>query len=83
MKDKDKAINYAESERLAGKIGPCYLAGVKFPWTPEGGHAPIHYDEYQVDMLQSRIDKIKNDNAVMCQLEYTANKGGPGGQARR
>jgi hypothetical protein len=83
LKNKERAINHAEFERLAGLIGPCYLAGVKFPWTPDHGHAPIHYDDYQVDMLKSRIDKIKNCNAAMCQLEYTANKGGPGGQARR
>jgi hypothetical protein len=82
LKDKERAINHAEFERLAGLIGPCYLAGVNFPWTPDHGHAPIHYDDYQVDMLKSRIDKIKNSNAEMCQLEYTANKGGPGVQAR-
>ncbi len=82
MKNKERAINNADFERLAGLIGPCYLAGVKFPWTPDRGHAPTHYDEYQIEMLKSRIHKIKNSNAVMCQLEYTANKGGPGGQAR-
>ena len=78
----DKAITAAESDRLSGLIGPDYLAGVKFPWTPDRGHAPIHYDEYQIDILKSRIEQIKNSNTVMCQLEYTANKGGPGGQAR-
>jgi hypothetical protein len=82
LKDKEKAINDAEFERLEGLIGPCYLAGVKFPWTPDRGHAPIHYDDYQIDMLKSRIEKIKSSNAAMCQLEYTATKGGPGGQAR-
>ena len=34
-------------------------------------------------ILQSAIDKILDNNAVMCQLEYTANKKhGPSGQAR-
>jgi hypothetical protein len=82
QKDEDKAIVAAEVDRLAGLIGPMYLAGVKFPWTPDRGQAPIHYDTYQVDRLQSQIERIKNSNAAMCQLEYTANKGGPGGQAR-
>ena len=47
------------------------------------GQAPIHYDANQVEIRQSVIDTIKDNNAAMCQLEYTANKGGPGGQARR
>ena len=83
MRDKERAINHAELERIAGRMGPDYLAGVKFPWTPDRGQAPIHYDDYQVYVLNSKIEKIKNENANMCQLEYTANKGGPGGQARR
>jgi hypothetical protein len=29
---RDKAIKAAEAERLAGGLGPVYLAGVKFPW---------------------------------------------------
>ncbi len=83
IRDKERAINHAELERIAGRMGPDYLAGVKFPWTPDRGQAPIHYDDYQVYVLNSKIEKIKNENANMCQLEYTANKGGPGGQARR
>jgi hypothetical protein len=83
LREKERAINNAELERLAGLIGPDYLAGVTYPWTSDRGQAPIHYDVYQVDILQSAIDKIKDNNAVMCQLEYTANKSGPGGQARR
>ncbi len=82
LKDKEKAIIAAEVDRLAGLIAPTYLAGVKFPWTPVRGQAPIHYDAHQVDRLKSKIESIENSNAVMCQLEYTANKGGPGGQAR-
>ncbi len=82
LRDKERAINHAEFERLAGQIGPDYLAGVPYPWYSDRGQAPIHYDVYQVDILQSAIDKIKDNNAVMCQLEYTANRSGPGGQAR-
>ncbi len=82
MRAKDKAIAAAESDRLKGLLGPCYLAGVTHPWYPDQGQAPIHYDEYQVSLLQARIDRIKNHNTVTCQLEYTANKSGPGGQAR-
>jgi hypothetical protein len=82
LKEKNKAILSAEADRLAGLDGPAYLAGVKTPWTPDRGHAPIHYDVFQVDRLQSQIERIKSSNAAMCQLEYTANKGGPGGQAR-
>ncbi len=82
MKDKEKAILAAETDRLAGLSGPPYLAGVKYPWTHDRGQAPTHYDAYQVDMIQSQIERIKSNNATMCQLEYTANKGGPGGQAR-
>ncbi len=82
MKDKEKAIIAAEADRLAGFMGPNYLSGVKSPWTPDRGHAPIHYDAHQVDRLKSQIERIKSSNAAMCQLEYTANKGGPGGQVR-
>ena len=82
VKAKVKAITAAESDRLKGLLGPCYLAGVTHPWYSDQGQAPIHYDEYQVGLLQTRIDSIKNHNTVTCQLEYTANKGGPGGQAR-
>jgi hypothetical protein len=82
LKEKDRAIIAAEADRLAGLDGPAYLEGVKFPWTPDRDHAPIHYDVFQVDRLQSQIERIKSSNAAMCQLEYTANKGGPGGQAR-
>ncbi len=63
----ERAITAAELERLSGLIGPCYLAGVKFPWTPDRDHAPMHYDEYQIDMLKSRIEQIKSSNAVMCE----------------
>ena len=73
----------AESDRLKGLLGPCYLAGVRPPWYSDQGQAPIHYDEHQVGLIQERIARIKNHNTVTCQLEYTANKGGPGGQARR
>ncbi len=83
LRDKERAINHAEFERLAGLIGPDYLAGVTHPWYSDRGQAPIHYDVHQVELLQSSIDKIKDNNAVMCQLEYSANKIGPGGQVRR
>jgi hypothetical protein len=82
LKEREKAITAAEADRLSGLDGPTYLAGVKTPWMSDRGHAPIHYDVYQVDRLQSQIERIRSSNAVMCQLEYTANKGGPGGQAR-
>ena len=83
LKDRERAINNAEFDRSAGGLGPEYLTGVNYPWRCDSGHAPIHYDVYQVEMRQSLIDKIKNNNAVACQLEYTANKGGPRGQVRR
>ena len=83
LKDRERAINNAEFDRIAGGLGPEYLAGVTYPWYSDRGQAPIHYDVNQVDMRQSVIDAIKNNNAVTCQLEYTANKNGPRGQARR
>ncbi len=86
LKERERAINNAEFDRVAGGLGPEYLAGVTFPWYSDRGQAPVHYDVNQVDMRQDAIDTIKNNNAVMCQLEYTANKSnkhGPSGQARR
>ncbi len=74
----DKAITAAEAKRLNGKIGPAYLAGVKFPWSSDHGRAPREYDDDQVDKIKEQIDKIKRTNAELCQLEYTATKGGPG-----
>ncbi len=83
LKDRERAINNAEFDRSAGGLGPEYLSGVPHPWYSDRGQAPTHYDVNQVDMRQSVIDAIKNNNAVTCQLEYTANKNGPKGQARR
>ena len=83
LKDRERAINNAEFDRVAGGLGPEYLAGVPYPWYSDRGQASIHYDVSQVDMRQSVIDAIKNNNAVACQLEYTANKNGPRGQGRR
>jgi hypothetical protein len=82
-KAKAQAITAAETDRLKGLDGPDYLTGVSPPWYSDQGQAPIHYDEYQVELVKERIERIKNHNTVTCQLEYTANKGGPGGQARR
>jgi hypothetical protein len=86
LKDRERTINNAEFDRISGGLGPEYLTGVTYPWYSDRGQAPIHYDVNQVDMRLSVIDAIKNNNAVMCQLEYTANKSnkhGPSGQARR
>jgi hypothetical protein len=82
-KAKVQAITAAETDRLKGLEGPWYLTGVRPPWYSDQGQAPIHYDEHQVGLIQERIERIKKHNTVMCQFEYTANKGGPGGQARR
>jgi hypothetical protein len=76
LRKRNKAIAAAEAKRLAGKVGPAYLAGVNFPWSSDHGRAPREYDDDQVD-------KIKRTNAELCQFEYTATKGGPGGQAKR
>ena len=35
-----------------------------------------------ISLIERQIENIKSSNATMCQLEYTATKGGPGGQAR-
>jgi hypothetical protein len=83
LRKRDKAITAAEATRLAGKIGPAYLAGVKFPWSSDHGRAPREYDDDQVDQIKEQIDKIKRTNAELCQLEYTATKGGSGGQGNR
>jgi hypothetical protein len=83
LKKRDKAISAAEVKRLAGKIGPAYLAGVKFPWSSDHGRAPREYDDDQVDQIKEQIDKIRTTNAALCQLEYTATKGGPGGHGKR
>ena len=82
-KTKAQAIAAAETDRLKGLDGPFYLTGVRPPWYSDQGQAPIHYDEHQVELLKEHINRIKNNNTVTCQLEYTASKGGPGGQARR
>jgi hypothetical protein len=82
VKDKESSIEAAEKDRKAGLLGPAYLAGVKSPWDAYLGHASIHYDHHQIDVIARQIEEIKYSNAVMCQLEYTATKGGPWGQAR-
>jgi hypothetical protein len=81
VKDKESSIEAAEKDHKAGLSGPAYLAGVKSPWDAHLGHAPVHYDHHQIDAIARQIEKVKSSNAVMCQLEYTATKGGPGGQA--
>ena len=83
LRKRNKAIAAAEAKRLAGKVGPAYLAGVKFPWSSDHGRAPREYDGDQVDQIKEQIDKIKRTNAELCQFEYTATKGGPGGQVKR
>ena len=83
LRRRDKAISAAEVKRLAGKIGPAYLAGVKFPWSSDHGRAPREYDDDQVDQITEQIDKIRTTNAALCQLEYTATKHGPRGQGKR
>jgi hypothetical protein len=80
---RDKAIKAAEVERLAGGIGPVFLAGVKFPWLSDQGQAPKAYDDDKIDELNEQVEKIMDNNATLCQLEYTATKGGPGGQGKR
>jgi hypothetical protein len=45
--------------------------------------APREYDDDQVDQIKEQIDKIRTTNAALCQLEYTATKGGPRGQGKR
>ena len=82
MREKEKDIKAAEADRMAGLSGPSYLAGVKSPWNSDRGHASTHYDYHQIDVIARQIESIKSNNAAMCQLEYTATKGGPGGQAR-
>jgi hypothetical protein len=82
LRDKEKDIKAAENDRLAGLLGPSYLAGVKSPWTSDRGHVSVHYDYHQIDVIARQIENFKTSNAAMCQLEYTATKGGPGGQAR-
>jgi hypothetical protein len=78
-----KAIEAAEAERLAGGLGLVYLAGVKFPWLSDHGQAPRAYDEDKIDEIKEQIEKIMEDNAALCQLEYTAQKGGHRGQGKR
>jgi hypothetical protein len=82
LDERHKDIRAAEAERNADGLGPAYLAGVKSPWTSDRGHAPIHYDAHRISLIERQIENIKSSNATMCQLEYTATKGGPGGQAR-
>ena len=82
-KAKAQAIAAAETDRLKGLDGPFYLTGVRPPWYSDQGQAPVHYDDYQVELLKEHINRIKRNNTDTCQLEYTASKGGPGGQARR
>jgi hypothetical protein len=80
---RDRTIKAAEAERLADGLGPVYLAGVKFPWMSDRGQAPREYDDDEIDMIKEQIEKIMTNNVALCQLEYTATKGGPGGQGKR
>jgi hypothetical protein len=79
---RDEALAAAEDDRLAGKPGPRYLAGIKGPWNTGHGTVLRNYDDHQLVKIQELIVKIKRNNAELCKLEYTATKGGPGGQAR-
>ncbi len=81
-KEKDKAIKAAEADRLAGLVGPTYLAGVKFPWTSDRGHAPIHYDAYQVDSFSHKLNESKVVMLPCVSLNTQQTKVGLGGQAR-
>ena len=82
LDERDSDIRAAEAERNEDGLGPEYLAGVKSPWASDRGHAPLHYDAHRISLIERQIENIKSSNATMCQLEYTATKGGPGGQAR-
>jgi hypothetical protein len=45
------------------------------------GQAPQRYDDFQKDRLLMQIERIKKNNAELCQTHYTATKfkkGGPG-----
>jgi hypothetical protein len=59
LRKRDKAIKAAEDGRLAGGLGPVYLAGIKFPWSSDHGRAPRKYDDDQVEKIKEQIDKIK------------------------
>ncbi len=82
LEKRDKALAAAEDDRLAGKPGPRYLAGIKGPWNTGHGTVLRNYDDHQLVKIQDLIDKIIKHNAELCKLEYTATKGGPGGQVR-
>jgi hypothetical protein len=80
---RNRDITAAEQDRLKGGTGPLYLAGCKTPWSPGMGQAPQRYDDFQKDRLLMQIERIKKNNAELCQTHYTATKfkkGGPGGQ---
>jgi hypothetical protein len=83
IEKRDNALATAEVDRLAGKQGPRYLAGIKGPWNTGHGRVFRNYDDHQLVKIQDLIDKIIKQNAELCKLEYTATKGGPGGQVRR
>jgi hypothetical protein len=83
LRKRDKAIKAAEEERLAGGLEPVHLSGIKFPWSSDHGRAPVEYENDQVKQIKERNDNIKRESAELFQLEYSATKGGPGGQARR
>jgi hypothetical protein len=82
IEKKDRILAAAEVDRLAGKPGPRYLAGIKGPWDIGHGTVLRSYDDHQLVKIKDLIDKIVKHNAELCKLEYTATKGGPGGQVR-
>jgi hypothetical protein len=68
LRKKDKAIK-------AGGLEPVvYLS--------DHGRATKEYDDDQVEKIKEQIDKIKRVNAELCQLQYSATKGGFGGQGK-
>jgi hypothetical protein len=88
-RDRTRAINKAEADRLAGNSVPHYLDGTKDSWSASMGQACRHYDDNEIAKREAKIEKIKRLNAEHCQQEHIANilpsierKGGPGGQVQ-
>jgi hypothetical protein len=72
------AANYEKYQDLGHPEIPDFLYTVKQPWSAGFGRANLAYDEDQVYKLGRKIQRLRETNAQLCQMEINMN--GPAGQ---
>jgi hypothetical protein len=72
------ASNYEKHQGLNHPDIPDFLYTVKQPWSAGFGRANLAYDEDQVYKLGRKIQRLRETNAQLCQMEINMN--GPAGQ---